>query len=104
MEVNLSKKFQHEKNNPIDWENRKWIICNFPLEINTKDSIETTAKEMSTLYFVIRKEHKFLRNVLSESKSKEYVPLESLTSYYYTFTKFLKNQYCYMSFDNISKC
>ena len=58
---------------------------------------------MSTLYFVIRKENKFLRNVLSESKSKEYVPLESLTSYYYTCTKFLKNQYCYMSFDNISK-
>ena len=58
---------------------------------------------MSTLYFVIRKEHKFLRNVLSGPKSKEYVPLESLTSYYYTFTKFLKNQNCYMSFDNISK-
>ena len=65
LEVNLSKKFQYEKNNPIDWENGKLVTCNFPLEINAKGSIETTGTEMSNLYFVIRKEHKFLRNVLS---------------------------------------
>ena len=89
LEVNLLKKLQFEKDNPIEWENGKCVICNFPLEINTK-GIDTTAKEMSYLDFANRKEHNFLRNILNKFNLKESPALESLNSYYDVFVKFVK--------------
>ena len=103
MEVDLLKTFLYEKNNPIDWENGKFIICNFPLEINAK-AIGAIAKEMSSLDFFIRKEHKFLRNILNESRLRDFAPLESLSSYYNAFTKFLKIRiFLEGRFGNLSK-
>ena len=45
---------------------------------------------MSYLDFVIRKKHKYLRNILRESKLKEPATLKSLNSYYDVLTRFVK--------------
>ena len=87
--TNLLKKLHYEKNNLIDWENRKCVICNFPLEINAK-GIYATAKEMSYLNFLIQKKHRFLRNIFGKSELKESAALESLNSYFDAFTKFVE--------------
>ena len=77
LEINLQKKYQYEKNNPIYWENGKCVICKFLLEIIAK-IIKATNKNMSYLPFIIRKEQKFLRNILSETEPKQSSSLELL--------------------------
>ena len=81
LELDLNKKIAYEKNNPVDWQNGKCCICDFFLEIS---------KEITYLGFFIRKEHKFIRNILTESQLKKSETLKSLNSYYGVFTKFSK--------------
>ena len=45
---------------------------------------------MSYLDFIIRKESKSLRNVISKTELNQSTPLESLNPYRKTFNKFLK--------------
>ena len=65
----VQQKIDYEKKHLVDWEKGKCCICNFPLEINAK-GVDVPAKEMSYLDFNIRKEHKFLRKVLSKQQLK----------------------------------
>ena len=50
---------RYEKEHPIDWENGKCCICNFPLEIKAK-GVDVNAKEMGYLDLFIRKQNKFI--------------------------------------------
>lgn len=45
---------------------------------------------MSCFDFFVRKEHKFIRNVLDKDDTKKSHALKSLSAYYEIFTKFLK--------------
>ena len=75
------RKTYYERNNPVDWNKGKCSICNFWLGVNAK-GVDAKPSEMSCLDFVIRKEHKFLRNVLSEAELKK---SESISDFFRMF-------------------
>ena len=56
--INPIKKLRYESKNPINWKEDKCVICKFePTNLKTPDD------EMSFGDFLIRYEHKFLRNI-----------------------------------------
>ena len=67
LELDISQKTEYEKPHPINWDNLKCRICNFPVNINPKNA-RVPPHKMSYLDFHIRKEHKFLQNILTEEQ------------------------------------
>ena len=55
-------KMIYKQKNPVNWEKDKWVICKMPLKIETT-SFETPDDEMTYGDFVIRFQHKFIRNI-----------------------------------------
>lgn len=53
--LELDQEISYEKNNPVEWENSRWFICDFLLEVNAK-GIDAKTTDLSYLYFIIRKE------------------------------------------------
>ena len=86
LEMELREKIDYERSHSVDLVNDKCCICKFPLQINAK-GIQATAKEMSYVDFYIRKEYKFLRNVLPEEELKALKTLKSLAECYEVFLK-----------------
>ena len=87
-ELSLSEKKNYEIHNPIDWENGKCQICTFPLDVKPSEKIND--KEMTYGDFIIQKEHKFLRNVLSEEQLAKSNAIHNLQSFHDTFKKYLR--------------
>ena len=87
LELDQIKK-NYKKNNLIDWEKSKCVICNFLLEINVI-GVDAKPTEISHFEFVLRKEHKFLRNIFSKDEVEKSKNLESLNSYDDAFLKFV---------------
>ena len=88
LEIYPKVKTKYEINNPIIWEKDKCCICNFLLHINPK-GLEYQDSEMSYTDFLIRKEHKFLRNIYTQGDLLKSENLKDLESYYFAFKKFL---------------
>ena len=66
------------------------FICSFPHEIRVT-GYGVQEKEIQYLDFCIRKEHMFLRNILSKQELNKLKNLKNLKLYYYMFKFFLKN-------------
>ena len=88
LEIDPKVKTKYEINNPIIWKKDKCCICNFLLHINPK-GLEYQDSEISYTDFLIRKEHKFLRNIYTQGDLLKSENLKDLESYYFAFKKFL---------------
>ena len=67
--INPIKKLRYEGENPINWKKDKCVICKFPIKLEPTN-FQTPDDEMSFGDFVIRYEHKFLRNIYTEKQIK----------------------------------
>ena len=68
--INPMKKLRYETENPVDWKKDKCVICKFPLKIQPTN-FKTPDDNMSFVDFVIRYEHKFLRNIYTEKEIRD---------------------------------
>ena len=87
IELSLQEKKDYELKNPIDWENGKCSICTFPLDVKPSEKIN---EKITYGDFIIQKEHKFLRNVLSKEDLKKSESIKSIESYHEKFKKYIK--------------
>ena len=87
-ELSLSEKKNYEMKNPIDWENGICQICTFPLDVKPSEKIDN--KKVTYSDFIIQKEHKFLRNVLSKEKLAKSKAIQDLQSFHNQFKKYLR--------------
>ena len=87
IELSLQEEKDYELKNPIDWENGKCSICTFPLDVKPSEKLN---EKITYGDFIIQKEHKFLRNVLSKEDLKKSESIESIESYHEKFKKYIK--------------
>ena len=78
--TNPIKKLRYEAKSLINWEKYKCVICKFPMKLETTNS-KTTDDELIFEDFVIRYEHKFLRNIYNEEQIKDSYHSKDLESY-----------------------
>ena len=88
IELSIQEKKDYEVKNPIDWENGICEICTFPLDV--KPSEKVNSKKITYGDFIIQKEHKFLRNVLSKEDLKKSESIKSLESFHEKFRKYIR--------------
>ena len=65
--INLVDKLRFERLHPINWKKDKCGICKFPMKMEPTNYL-TPDNEMTFGDFVIRYEHKFLRNIYTEKE------------------------------------
>ena len=78
------QKIRYKKQNLVNWKTDKCLICRFPLRVEPKN-FKTPDDEISFRDFVIRYEHKFLRNINANEQIKESHHLKDLESCYEIF-------------------
>ena len=88
LEINTLTKMIYEQKNPINWKKDKCVICKIPLKIEPTN-YETPDDEITYGNFVIRFEHKFIRNIYTNEQIKQSIDLECLENYYRTYKKFI---------------
>ena len=88
VELNPIKKLRYEKQNPVNWKTDKCVICQFPLKVEPTN-FKTPDDEMSFGDFVIRYEHKFLRNIYTSEQIKDSYHLKGLEGYYEIFEEYI---------------
>ena len=86
--TNPIKKLRYEDKNPISWKEDKCVICKFPIKLEPTN-FETSDDEMSFGDFVIRYEHKFLRNIYTEEQIKDSHHVKDLKNYYEIFEEYI---------------
>ena len=89
LESDLLEKNQYQRKHPIDWQTNKCVICKMLLKIDPL-GYDVPNSEMSKGDFFIRYEHKFLRNIYSESEIAESPQICTLQNYYVAYQKFIK--------------
>ena len=62
LEINAFVKMQYERNNPASWKNDKSVLCKMPPRVEPTN-FKRQDDEMTYGDFVIRFEHKFVRNI-----------------------------------------
>ena len=88
-ELSMVHKNDFERENPIDWQNGKCVVCRFPLDATpTTTTVEN--EKMSYGDFVIKKEHMFLRNVFTKETLSKSIALVTFESFHKHFSDFLK--------------
>ena len=87
IEISLQEKKDYELKNPIDWENGKCCICTFPLDVKPSEKLN---EKITYGDFIIQKEHKFSRNVLSKEDLKKSESIKNIESYHEKFKKYIK--------------
>ena len=106
LELSINEKKEFETKNPIDWENGLCEICTFPLDVTPSE--KPNNEKMSYLDFIIQKEHKFLRNVLSEDDLQKSKQINNIENYHEDFKKYLKicifTKNSFNLFKNFSEC
>ena len=80
LEVNAFVKMQYERNNPVNWKNDKCVLCKLPLRVEPT-SFKTPDYEMTYGDFIVRFEHKFMRNIYAINQIKESHHPETLENY-----------------------
>ena len=88
LQISPFDKFRYERNFPIDWQNYKCLICKFPLKVEPT-SYQTPDDEMTSGGFIIRYEHRFLRNIYTKEQINYSSDIKDLESYCKTFQKFI---------------
>ena len=84
VEMSPIKKLRYEKQNPVNCKTDKCVIVNSHLKVEPIN-FKTPDDEMSFGDFVIRYEHKFLRNIYTNEQIKDPYHLKDLESYYKIF-------------------
>ena len=96
------KKQLFTRNNPIDWSNKRSVICDFKLavslnEVHDTDKLTTwydftvqkevhDTDKLTTWYdFTVQKEHLFLRNIYSEQELKQSERIKDLKQHFEAF-------------------
>ena len=77
-----------DQKNPFNWKKDKCVICKMPLKIE-RTSFKMPDDEMSYGDFVIRFEHKFIRNIFTNEQIQQSDDLNCLENYYKTYQKFI---------------
>ena len=78
------KKQLFTRNNPIDWSNKRCVICNFKLAVSLNEVHDTD--KLTTWYdFTVQKEHLFLRNIYSEQELKQSERIKDLKQHFEAF-------------------
>ena len=88
--INPIAKLRYESHNCINWKKEKCVICKFLLKTQPTN-FKTPDDEMFFGDFVIRYEHKFLRNIYTEKQiinDSEHV--KDLESYYDIFNHYIE--------------
>ena len=94
---------QYERNNPVNWRDDKCVLRKMPLRIDPTN-FKMPDNEMTYRDFVIRFEHKFIRNIYTSEQIKESLNLETLGNYYETCQKLVSVSICLLSiFNNYDK-
>ena len=88
IELSIQEKKDYEVKNPIDWENGVCQICTFPLDVKPSEKVNNG--KITYDDFIIQKEHKFLRNVLSKQDLQKSDSIKSLESYHENFKKYIR--------------
>ena len=78
---NPIQKLKYERENPISWKKDKCVICKFPMKLEPTNP-KTPDDEMTFGDFIIRYEHKFLRNIYTIKQIEESDHMKNLESYY----------------------
>ena len=86
--INPIKKLRYENRNPTNWKEDKCVICKFSIKLQPTNS-QTTDDEMSFGEFLIRYEHKFLRNIYTKEQIKDSHHIKDLESYYEFFELYI---------------
>ena len=86
LELDLLIKNQYGKKHPIDWQRDKCAICKFLLKVDPL-GYKIPNSKISYGNFFIRYEHKFLRNIYSDSKIAESPQICTLQNYYVIYQK-----------------
>ena len=82
------KKIRYEQQNPVNWKIDTCISCRMPLKVEPTN-FKTLDDEMSFGDFVIRYEHKFLKNIYTNEQIKDSYHLKDLESYYEIFEEYI---------------
>ena len=90
---------QYERNNPVNWRNDKCILYKMPLRAEPTN-FKTPDDEMTYGDFVIRFEHKFIRNIYTSDQIKKSHHLETLEKYYEIYQKFVSISIGLLSISN----
>ena len=86
LELDLAVKNEFERQNPIDWQKDKCVICKMLLKIDPL-GYDVPNPEISYGDFFIRFKHKFLRNIYIDEEIKQLAQIFTLQSY----CKLIKN-------------
>ena len=89
----------YEQKNSINWEKDKCVICKMPLKIEPT-SFEMPDDKMTYGDFVIRFEHKFIRNIYTSKQIKQSDYLKYLENYYKAYQKFISISIGFLSMFN----
>ena len=81
--TNPVQKLRFESQNPIDWKRDKCVICKFPMKL---DLTNHTTPDND---FIIRYEHKSLRNIYTTEQIEQSDRIKNLESYYDIFKDYI---------------
>ena len=79
--INSFQKFRYESKNPINWGKDKSVICKFLMKLKPTN-FKTPDDKMAFGDFLIRCEHKFLRNIYTDKQIIDSNHLKNVESYY----------------------
>ena len=86
--INPIKKLTYESQNQINWQKDKCVICKFPLKLEPTN-YKTSDDKMSFGDFVIRYEHKFLRNIYIYEQLQDSHHLKNFENYCEIFNEYI---------------
>ena len=86
--INPIAKLKYESQNSINWKKDKCVICKFLLKTQPTN-FKTSDDEMSFGDFVIRYEHKFLRNIYTEKQINDSEHVKDLECCYDIFNYYI---------------
>ena len=87
-ELTNDQKIHYKRQNPIDYQNRKCVICKMPLKVSPTNP-KTEDEQMTYGDFIIRYEYKFLKNIYTQKQLEWSEDLISLEAFYEAFQKFI---------------
>ena len=103
VELSSFSKMMYEKKNLINWRSDKCVICNMLLRVEPTSYL-TIDEEMAYGNFIIRYEHKFIRNIYTLEQIKESHHLKTIENYYEIYQKFFSLSIGLLSmFNNYNK-
>ena len=87
--INLIQKLYFERSHSINWEKDKCVICKFPMKMEPTNYL-TPDYKMTFGDFIIRYEHKFLRNIYTTEEIQKSGHIKNLQCYYEIFQEYIQ--------------